>query len=1389
MNQRNNHIISRFKWNTVFDSKEQAFALQERISDWSRQHIQKEADRIFHQLCPTDQTWKIDQLEIDLGQIDYHNLEAELTERFRIVLAERLIDQVVNAQNNNANIAITSADVSIIDMLHSFLLQGVLPWYSNTYDLPVNQLLSDQLRDNFRRLISILLESGRHHVSVRKRMAWQISETNLRKILQGLEPNNHTQIIQFTNELVQIQEKENVVRAASGDFRKNVWLWILNYVYVERGSVFNEVSFMKSSIRQMANHYNSSYAELLSMIEEAVENMRIHTPVSSGLILVLQEVSRVNKMKVDDVYSDQPDKDHFDQLEKLLKGEIVQGSPLEKTLNDLVVHLCRRDRRRFGLLINSLNLSLNAWTMIAQSLSDDSLEVLVYAQHAHRADFIVEGISFLTKLCKELHLESNRPLLWATGIRNLRQHKDAATGNRLFMMDCILCLGKTNQMSWEKMLLQLVGAQVPVSCKTGTALDVFAALTDVFLIEISNRPPSFFNNRFIELTRSFDELSGFTDEGTEKIISLGQSLRKYMQLYPSGALELLVQHSSKEKIQKLFNNLIDNHTAGMLLKHAPAGSYHALLESFSLRLHKYGRENSSERMVKFIETHLMRAGLQVLVLFPGISSKEFTKKLLEELARQFPNSLHKPFTTFLQVLLSEKNEHGLEMFCPAIEALLSRISNRVTNWSVDEIMRTVEQGSRSIVEITAWLRLHFTSLDFVSIRKPGNRYAIILANYIAVGAGSMMDAYIEGYLQTLCAQDSRFLKPEWTKRLYDLFWKCLLDDHSHKGEIKKLKQIFTTAVLAHFSIANQPIKEDSYSGKAITIPGCKRSTYADIINMFRQCIDKCETIIMYDGQTIEITELLSYVMDVDAAEPFRILSALTLSEKQITFIASTFSFDEIAACIMDRDKESTHRAIEDMKLLMHLSLVTENEHEQKAIEKDFVQQAISLLSHEEWAVNNILQRFIKNNPSSKEIIAIIEDKSYQPGPVLKAALIEHMPVLAELLTGSAADRKRERLSTINKKGLLDSLVESLLMNAKIPFWFATDHTEEAGELLNDVATHYPVFLYRLLARKKMTDEQLRKFEICIDTTLLFRSIAGMNSSKRVQIAIVSQLYQALANTTVHGISGATLQSLLFKEILKAWVSKNWEALSVHHLWNTLAWDCCLVTGLEKTDFLSGISLYRSRFPVSLQASLDQYQQKEKQREESPQPPPALKPIKRLNSEILCKEKTGEGIVVRNAGLVLLSNYIPLLFERLGVTAEGKFMDLQAQNDAIHYLQYLVTGNTSTEEHLLPLNKILCGLELSEPITDSILLTAEQEEMMEGLLYGVIDHWPDAGSNTPDGLRGNWLVRNGMLHKVENGWSLSVEKKSYDLLLQRTPFSFSIIKLPWMRESLTVKWLF
>lgn len=165
----------------------------------------------------------------------------------------------------------------------------------------------------------------------------------------------------------------------------------------------------------------------------------------------------------------------------------------------------------------------------------------------------------------------------------------------------------------------------------------------------------------------------------------------------------------------------------------------------------------------------------------------------------------------------------------------------------------------------------------------------------------------------------------------------------------------------------------------------------------------------------------------------------------------------------------------------------------------------------------------------------------------------------------------------------------------------------------------------------------------------------------------------------------------------------------------------------------------------------------------------------------------ESLAVKNAGIILLNNYIPLLFERLNLTVNNQFTSKENQVAAVHYLQYLITGISDAEDQLLTLNKVLCGLAPDESTNIALDISEAQRLLIEGLLNAAIGYWPAIGQTSINGFRGNWLVRDGLLRETEERWELTVDKRAYDILIHKSPFTFSIIKYQWMEKPIHVNW--
>ncbi len=168
------------------------------------------------------------------------------------------------------------------------------------------------------------------------------------------------------------------------------------------------------------------------------------------------------------------------------------------------------------------------------------------------------------------------------------------------------------------------------------------------------------------------------------------------------------------------------------------------------------------------------------------------------------------------------------------------------------------------------------------------------------------------------------------------------------------------------------------------------------------------------------------------------------------------------------------------------------------------------------------------------------------------------------------------------------------------------------------------------------------------------------------------------------------------------------------------------------------------------------------------------------------ETDHEGAYVANAGLIVLHPFIPMLFERTGIAQNNQIVDA---GRALLLLHYLCTGFLDAPEYDAVLAKTLCNIAWETPIVIPETLAPEILDEADSVLASAIKYWDALGNTDANNLRGSFLLRPGKLTQVEGGdWYLQVETRSYDILLDRIPWTISMLQLPWMPATLQVDWV-
>ncbi len=173
-----------------------------------------------------------------------------------------------------------------------------------------------------------------------------------------------------------------------------------------------------------------------------------------------------------------------------------------------------------------------------------------------------------------------------------------------------------------------------------------------------------------------------------------------------------------------------------------------------------------------------------------------------------------------------------------------------------------------------------------------------------------------------------------------------------------------------------------------------------------------------------------------------------------------------------------------------------------------------------------------------------------------------------------------------------------------------------------------------------------------------------------------------------------------------------------------------------------------------------------------------------------EELPSAGLHVPGAGLILFSPWLPLFFEKTGLLNKEKsdFSSPDARIRALFLMQALLYEEPEREfeEEDLALCRVLAGASFDEPLPRYLELTEKERELAGSLLSALVQNWDKLKETSPRAIRESFLIRPGVLQDQDKGWTLTLEPRPYDILLDSLPWNYTLVKMPWMSKMLTTK---
>lgn len=166
------------------------------------------------------------------------------------------------------------------------------------------------------------------------------------------------------------------------------------------------------------------------------------------------------------------------------------------------------------------------------------------------------------------------------------------------------------------------------------------------------------------------------------------------------------------------------------------------------------------------------------------------------------------------------------------------------------------------------------------------------------------------------------------------------------------------------------------------------------------------------------------------------------------------------------------------------------------------------------------------------------------------------------------------------------------------------------------------------------------------------------------------------------------------------------------------------------------------------------------------------------------------IPISNAGLVILFPFLPMLFMRLNMLSQDRrdFNSNESKVRAIFILQHLMaSADREYDEKDLFLNRLLINYPFNEPLPKRMELNQDELNTIDSLLEAAKTNWEKMRNTSMRGFQEAFLRRAGFIEKTEREWVLTVEERAFDILLDSIPWSYKLVRLPWMENILKVNW--
>ena len=202
------HIIKKQVLELQLSSQQGAFELQNEVSRIYRSKIVPLIDTCLSQLSAADEIYRIDRLEINLGNININNLEEEFIAKFKEEIRQQIDQNRERSPLFTSTRSRSNQTTSQLELFSYFIQTGNLPWWSQKLSKQELEKSCDRLLKTSPEQVKLIFAESFKQEKYSRRIIYQFSDSTLLKIAQLFASHLYNFIANYHNDIQQIYKSK-----------------------------------------------------------------------------------------------------------------------------------------------------------------------------------------------------------------------------------------------------------------------------------------------------------------------------------------------------------------------------------------------------------------------------------------------------------------------------------------------------------------------------------------------------------------------------------------------------------------------------------------------------------------------------------------------------------------------------------------------------------------------------------------------------------------------------------------------------------------------------------------------------------------------------------------------------------------------------------------------------------------------------------------------------------------------------------------------------------------------------------------------------------------------------------------------------------------------------